>query len=108
MSVFPETIEQWRCPACGRNLSGKSYNLDEDRARCTKTWHVAAPVKRTYTLTQPVSPQPDPTTRLSRPQARFELECGHTLDLPLSTITAGGDPIELRCPECQPQDEEER
>jgi len=44
----PKKITRWRCPECGLDLTGKHYNLDEGRAKCTKTWHKAVPVEEVF------------------------------------------------------------
>jgi hypothetical protein len=35
------------CPACGAQVIG-SYNMDPAKKRCTKTWHLMAPVPAKY------------------------------------------------------------
>lgn len=56
MSVFPEKINQWRCPACGMVLDGRHHkNIDEGRKKCSKGWHKAGAVKQTY-VREDVSP----------------------------------------------------
>lgn len=49
-SVFPEKIIDYRCPACGKRLSGQSYNLDAELPKCKGKWHKASPIKATYVL----------------------------------------------------------
>jgi hypothetical protein len=44
---WPLTIEQWRCPACGKRVVG-TYDVDEGRLVCTKTRHRELAVKRLY------------------------------------------------------------
>lgn len=48
LDLFSAETVVWRCPACGRNLTGATINLDEGRKKCTKTWHTHGPVKCTY------------------------------------------------------------
>lgn len=46
-SIFPEEITDWRCPACGKRVTG-NYGLDEGREKCAKKWHKATRKKQTY------------------------------------------------------------
>jgi hypothetical protein len=48
LALFPENIETWRCPACGRKLDGQTIDIDETREKCTKRIHTHGPVKCTY------------------------------------------------------------
>jgi hypothetical protein len=43
-----ETIDVWRCPACGMRMSGRSYSLDETRSKCSKSKHRALSVASPY------------------------------------------------------------
>lgn len=47
LAMFPETTEEWRCPACGKRVTG-NFNLDSVRKKCTKTWHTHSPIKCAY------------------------------------------------------------
>lgn len=46
----PPTVTLWICPACGRDLTGKSVGLEPARERCTVKWHLAEPIAHQYAL----------------------------------------------------------
>lgn len=45
-----KTTTKFECPDCGMDLTGKNYNLDEGREKCSKTWHKSIPRKVVYVL----------------------------------------------------------
>lgn len=47
---WPDKITVYRCPHCGRDVSGMTINLDEGRKKCSTLWHKDTPVAREYVL----------------------------------------------------------
>lgn len=47
---FPKSVNVWFCPVCGERMAGKSYEVDELRAKCTKTKHKALAMPVAYLL----------------------------------------------------------
>ena len=37
--LFPERIVQYRCPACGKVMDGKTYDIDESLPKCKGKVH---------------------------------------------------------------------
>lgn len=64
-SVFPERVESWRCPVCGDIVIG-AYNIDEQRPRCSKTWHKDSAIGREYVLVDADRPDSEVAKRGAR------------------------------------------
>jgi hypothetical protein len=57
LALFPEVIETWRCPACGRKLDGQTIDIDERREKCTKRIHTHGAVKSKYQRADVIRPR---------------------------------------------------
>lgn len=47
------------CPDCGMVLNGRSYNIDESRAECTKVWHKRSARSREFVDARAVIDTPE-------------------------------------------------
>lgn len=57
IAIWPKRIEVWRCPVCGRDLTGRTYNVDASRKKCSKLWHKDTAKMREYRLVEGAAKQ---------------------------------------------------